>query len=140
MFQTVVQAKHKEAGNLFAGIENVQLEPFKLVMDMGKRPVGSGSDIENVSNCSVEEEQEPKMLTLECHVIRCVYNSRDCNVILFRRETHGDSIRLLEASNKALHRMTATMTHEMRTPLTAILQASELLLLEETNPKKKQFL
>lgn len=121
VFQTLVAAKHREAGNMFAGIENVQLMPFKMIMDLGKRAVGSGSDIENVSYASDNEEQEPKMLTLECHVIRCVYNSRDCNVILFRNATHGDSIRLLEASNKALHRMTATMTHEMRTPLTAIL-------------------
>lgn len=36
--------------------------------------------------------------------------------------------------------MTATMAHEMRTPLSTILQAAELLLMGEKCKKKKQFI
>lgn len=125
-------------GSLVESQNLLSIPPFYLVLDNTKRAIREEDQpSENTKMSGTGDAGGPKQLTLECQASTCYYNRRDCFVLLFKDVSDTSARKMLEASNEALHRMTATMTHEMRTPLTAVLQGAELLLMDERNKKKK---
>ena len=55
------------------------------------------------------------------HVINIEYDSEPCSMILFRNWTHNFRFQFAKTENQLQEMITATVSHEMRTPINAIL-------------------
>jgi len=67
-----------------------------------------------------------------------LYNNQECKVATFRNVTERKKLAKIEASNKLLHMLTSSVTHEMLTPLKCMISFAAVIIKELKNSPRLQ--
>jgi K+-sensing histidine kinase KdpD len=85
-----------------------------------------------------QQDQPQEYRRLHFSLTNLMFNDQECKVATFRDVTEKKQLGLMKETNKLLHMLTSSVTHEMVTPLKCMISFAAIVLKELQNSSKRK--